>query len=207
MYIFTRTATIDMGRTAEAFGGATELSRKVTELTALPVTTWYQQFAPTGPAVVWTARMEHLDEMDRAFETLMTSDDYKDAVAELDEFFTAPLVDNIIEIVAGSPPATALPIVSAVWATATNGHLRAAMHWGADLAERLERSMDVPTIFGRGLYGDYGTMVWASYFDDVVALEGTQAKLAGDEMLQAVMDEGAHNCREGAIAVVMRKLD
>lgn len=128
-------------------------------------------------------------------------------MAELDEHFVGPTVDNLYEVIAGTPPSTPSPIVSMVQATAVNGHLRAAMHWGADLSERFARSMDVPTIFARGLWGDYGTLAWASYFDDINAVEGTQAKLASDEMLQAVMDEGAHNCREGAIATLSRRLD
>ncbi|MDH3680425.1 MAG: hypothetical protein OEV40_10810 [Acidimicrobiia bacterium] len=207
MFIFTRIRTIDPGRVGDAMTLATETSGMVRELTGLTGNTWYQTFAPTGPAIMWTARLEHFEELDRAFETLRGSEAYLDRLAELDEHFVGPTVDNLFEVVAGTPPATPSPIVSMVQATAVNGHLRAAMHWGADLAERFGRSMDVPTIFVRGLYGDYGSMAWGTYFDDINALEGTHAKLTADEMLQAVMDEGAHNCREGAIATVARRLD
>ena len=49
-------------------------------------------------------------------------------------------------------------------------------------------------------------MFWASYYDDINQVEGTHAKMASDEMLQAVVDEGAHNCQPGAIQTMMRRL-
>jgi hypothetical protein len=207
MYIFSRSRTIDPARGSEALEGATELSRKVEALSDLTISTWYQQYGPTGPAIRWTARLEHLEDFDKGFERLMAAGDYHDAVAEVDELFIGSVLDDLFEVVAGTPPATATPIASSVQATAANGHVRAAMHWGADLAERFSRSMDVPTVFVRGLYGEYGTIGWASYFDDINQVEGTNAKMAADEMLQAVVDEGAHNCQPGATAVLMRKLD
>jgi len=207
MFIRSRYRTIDPGRASEALAGATELSRKVETLTDLTVSTWLQQFGPTGPAVRWTARLEHLEEFDKAFERLNASSDYHDAVAEVDELFIGAVLDELFEIVAGTPPATPTSIATNVQATAANGHVRAAMHWGADLAERFSRSMDVPTIFVRGLYGAYGTIGWASFFNDINEVEGTQAKMAADDMLQAVVDEGAHNCQPGATAVLARRLD
>ena len=207
MFIFSRCRTIDPGRMTEALAGATELSRTVESLSDLTLSTWYQQYGPTGPAIRWTVRMDHLEALDQAFETVMASSAYQDALAEADELFIGTVLDDLFEVVAGTPPATAAPIVSSVQATAANGHVRAAMHWGADLAERFGRSMDVPTLFFRGLYGSYGNIGWASYFDDINQVEGTNAKLATDEMLQAVIDEGAHNCQPGATGVLMRKLD
>lgn len=207
MYIFSRSRTIDLGRNSEALSGATESARRVEELTDLTVSTWHQQFALTGPAIVWSARAEHMEAFYRAFELINASESYQDFTAELDECFTGPAVDNMVQIVAGTPPAAPTPLVSIVQATATNGHLRAAIHWGSDLAERVSSSLDAPTIFGRGLYGAYGTLMWGSYFEDINAVEGTQAKLATDEMLQAVIDEGGHNVQPGAMATLMRKLD
>ena len=207
MFIFSRCRTIDPGRGSDAVAGATELSRKVETLCDLKFSTWFQQYGPTGPAIRWTARLEHLEEFDQAFERLMASDDYHDVVAEVDELFVGSVLDDLFEVMTGTPPATATPITTSVQATAANGHIRSAMHWGADLAERFGRSMDVPTLFVRGLYGSYGSIGWASYFDDMNEVEGTHAKMAADEMLQAVVDEGAHNCQPGATAVLMRKLD
>jgi hypothetical protein len=207
MFIFSRRRTIDSGRGGDALAGAVELSRRVEALTDLTFSTWLQQFGPTGPAIRWTARLEHLEDFDTASRLLMASDDYHDAVAEVDELFIGDVIDDLFEVVAGTPPATTTPIATSVQATAANGHVRAAMHWGADLAERFSRSMDVPTVFVRGLYGAYGTISWASYFSDINQVEGTQAKMAADEMLQAVVDEGAHNCQPGATAVLARKLD
>lgn len=207
MYVFSRCRTIDPARGGDALAGATELSRKVESLTDLKMTTWLQQYGPTGPAIRWTTRLEHLEDFEKAFERLTPSDDYHDAVAEVDEMFIGPVLDDLFEVVAGTPPPTATPIAATVQATAANGHIRAAMHWGADLAERFSRSLDVPTLFVRGLYGSYGTIAWASYYDDINQLEGTHAKMATDEMLQAVIDEGAHNCEPGAVGYMMRKLD
>jgi hypothetical protein len=206
MFIFSRQRTIDPGRVAEAMSGATGIAKMVGELTDLQVTPWYTQYAPTGPAVTFTVRLEHLEQFDAAFEVMMASSDYQDALAELDESFTGPVIDNMVQIVGGTPPKKATALVTAVQATAMPGHLRAAMHWGTDVAERVGRSLDVPTLFGRNLWGDYGGMMWASYYEDSNALEGVQAKFGADEMLQAVVDEGTHNCQPGAIAVVMRQL-
>ena len=207
MYIFTRARTIDPGRGNEALAGAVELTAKINEVIDVPVTAWYQQYALTGPAINWTARLDHLEDLDRTMAELRASTDVQDLMAELDESLIGPVVDNMIEIIAGTPPTTATPVVSTVQATAANGHYRAAVHWGADLAERFGTSMNVPTIFARGLYGNYGTILWASYCDDMNQLEGTHAKLATDEMLMAVMDEGAHNCAPGAVAMTMHRLD
>ena len=207
MYIFTRARTIESGRTQEALAGAAELAAKVTEAVDLSVSAWSQQYAPTGPAIMWTTRLDHLEEYDRATEEMFASSEILDTAAELEESLTGPIVDHMIEVVGGELPTTAAPFVASVQATAVNGHMRAAMHWGADVAERYSTSMNVPTVFGRELFGYYGSLVWASYFDDVRAYEAVQAKLAADEMLQAVMDEGAHNCLPGAVATVMRRLD
>ncbi|MEL7155676.1 MAG: hypothetical protein AAFN30_03650 [Actinomycetota bacterium] len=207
MFIFTRTRTIDPARAMDALTGATELSRTVESLSDLSLSTWFQQYGPTGPAIRWTARLEHLEDYDKAFERLVASEAYHDAVAEVDELFIGMVTDDLLEVVAGDLPSTPTPITASVQATAANGHIRSAIHWGADLAERFGRSLDVPTIFVRGLYGTYGTIAWGSFFDDINQVEGTHAKMATDEMLQAVIDEGAHNCQPGASAVLMRKLD
>lgn len=207
MYIFTRARNIESGRTQEALAGAVELTAKVNETIGPTVSTWSQQYAPTGPAILWTSRLDHLEEYETATEQMFASSEVLDMGAELEESLTGPVVDHMIEIVAGDLPTTPTPFVASVQATAVNGHLRAAMHWGADVAQRYATSMDVPTIFGRDLFGYYGSVVWATYFDDVNSYEAVQAKLAADEMLQAVMDEGAHNCCPGAIATVMRRLD
>ncbi len=207
MYIFTRVRNIEGGRYQEALAGAVELAAKVNETVDLTVSTWSQQYAPTGPAIVWTTRLDHLQEYETATEQMFASSEILDMAAELEESLSGPVVDHMIEIVAGELPTTATPFVASVQATAVNGHLRAAMHWGADLAQRYSASMDVPTVFGRDLFGSYGSVIWASYFDDVSGYQTVQGKLAVDEMLQAVMDEGAHNCQPGAIATVMRRLD
>ncbi len=206
MYIFASIRNLDWARSSDAIEAGARIVATMSDLTGLPYTMWFQSFAPTGPALVFTTRIEHLEELDRSFATLMGSSDYQDQQAELDEYLIGSPVQNVIEPVAGTPPAELTPFVSSVQATATNGHLRAAMHWGADVAERFGSAMGVPTMFARGLYGHYGTLFWASYYDDVNAIEGTQAKMAADEMLQAVVDEGAHNVQPGAVATVMRKL-
>lgn len=207
MYIFTRCATIDPGRFSDALSGATALARTVERLTDRTLSTWYQQYAPTGPALRWTVRIEHLEDYEKMFRTATASTEYQDALAEVADCITGPVVDDLFEMVAGTPPTAPTPVATSVMATAANGHLRAAVHWGADLAERASRSLGVPTVFIRGLYGNYGTIGWASYFSDANELEGTNAKLAVDDMLQAVIDEGAHNCQPGVIGVLMRKLD
>lgn len=207
MFIFTRARNIEPGRTQEALAGAVELTAKANETIDLTVSTWSQQYAPTGPAIMWTARLEHLAEYETANEQMFASSELLDMAAELEESLTGPMVDHMVEVVAGDLPTTPTPFVASVQATAVNGHLRAAMHWGADLSQKYAAAMNVPTIFGRDLFGYYGSVVWASYFDDVAGYEDVQAKLAADEMLQAMMDEGAHNCVPGAIATVMRRLD
>ncbi len=207
MYIVSRTRNYDLGRTGEALAASTALATTTTDLTGVPTTTWLQTFAPTGPAIVWTARFEHLADFERFSTQLMGAAEYHDAMAELDDYLVGTATDAIFETVSGTPPAEVTPIISTVQARAVNGHLRATMHWGVDLAERFSRAMDVPTMFARGLYGFYGTVGWASYVEDMDGLEGTNAKLAVDEMLQAVMDEGAHNCQNGAVSALLRKLD
>ena len=206
MFIFSRQRTIDPARAGEAMSGATAITGVVKEASGMDVTAWYSQFAPTGPGITWTARLEHLEDLDVAFTELMASSDYLDATAELDESFTGPVVDSMVQLIAGTPPKTATPMTSVVQATAMPGHLRAAMHWGADVAERVGRSLDTPMIFGRSLFGAYGSMIWGAYYEDANDLEGTQAKFGADEMLQAVVDEGGHNCQPGAFSVVMRQL-
>jgi len=131
--------------------------------------------------------------------------DYHDAMAELDEYMTGSPVEALIEPM-GPPPSEPTPIVNTVQAVAANGHLRPTMHWGMDIAERFSRAMDVPTVFARSLWGHYGSVLWGAYFDDPDHLEETNAKMAADEMLQAVMDEGGHNVQPGAISAVMRRM-
>lgn len=206
MYIFTRIRTIDPGRDADAIAGGTDIAGFVSGVIDLDVHAWFTQFRPGGPALMWSTRFDTLEQLDNAWATLMADGEYHDRVAELDESFTGPIEDDLLQVVGGSPPKEPTPIVQLVQATAAPGHLRAAMHWGVDIAERFGRSLDVPTMFARSMYGRYGALTWGSYFEDAVAVEGTQSKFATDEMLQAAVDEGAHNCQPDAIAWTASKL-
>ena len=206
MYIFARTRTIDPARSAGAVQAGVEAAAKADEVTGLTSTVWFQAFAPTGSALSWTTRFDHLADLDQAWLALMDDSAYHDAMAELEQYLTGPSVEAVIEPVGGTPPAEPTQVVTSVQATAANGHLRAAMHWGIDLADRVSRTLDVPTIFGRSLWGEYGTVFWASYYEDPTHVEETYAKLAADEMLQAVIDEGAHNVQPGAASWVMRRV-
>jgi hypothetical protein len=135
---------------------------QVESITDRSVSTWLQRYGYDGPALRWTTRLDHLEQLDKAFDLLMASADYHAAVAEADELFIGPVVDELFEVVSGTPPTAPTSVASTVQATAANGQIR---------------------------------------------VEGTHAKMAADDMLQAVIDEGAHNCQPGATVMLMHKLD
>lgn len=206
MYVFSRQRNIDPGRLADAVGGIKTLAAKVTELTGQTVTTWSATFTPTGPAVVATARFDSLADYQHLMDTVMASGEYLDLLAEANESFVGAPIDNLIHIVAGNLPSRPLPVAVVVQAAAMPGHYRSAVHWGSHCAESIGRALNVPVVFGTGMFGQYGTLVWGSYYDDLAGYETTNAKLGTDDMLQAIIDEGAHNCQPGAVQFLMRQL-
>ncbi len=207
MYIFSRRRLIHPGQFRQALGEGVAVAATVTELTDVPVMVWMSQYDPEGAAMVWSARFEAMTDLEAAFGQLMDSNDYQDQVEALDELFTGQAVDNLIQIVAGGLGDAPAPMVSVIEATAANGRQQQALAWGADIAEKAARSLDLPVAFGIGAYGRYGSLGWITSYEDVASIDDARGKLMADAVLQEAIDDGAGNVQDDATSILLRRLN
>ena len=82
---------------------------ELTRSTGLTVFTWSTLLSDDTGTLFWTSRVDHLDELVRADETLSASEDFMSWVNSNDELFVGELSDLVLEVISGAPTAPRHP--------------------------------------------------------------------------------------------------
>src|SRR3990170_3888776 len=115
MYIFARSRRLNPGSVRAGIAAAVEGGSKASELIGQPVFVWTSVLSPTVGTIVWSMRVDDLDELIGFGDTIAADDGFEEWVRSTDDLFSGPLTDSAAEVLAGEPtgpPADYLSVVA-----------------------------------------------------------------------------------------------
>jgi hypothetical protein len=207
MYLFARSRSIAPARMRAAVGVAVEAASRVREMTGLTIWVWSPVLSQQITSVAWTTRVEHLSELEAADAKIMASTEFGDWVEQNDALFTGPLDDAVTQVLYGTPSDEPGAYVQVVRAICANGSVAEAMGFGAEIAEASSRITGLSTMFGAGLTGSYGGVVWITGASDLAAVETANAALAANDDWAKLVDRAGHAFQPGVTGSLLRRLN
>ncbi len=190
MYVFSRMRHVNSASVREAVAAAVEVAGKVSSIAELDVSTWMTLASPAVGRITWSAMFDSVQQLVTVNQKLADSSDYGDWVDANDKLFDGPSEDALIQLVHGAPdPARTVNFVTATTAVCANGKLSAAMAAGVEVAEAATKISNIPTLFGAGQTGLYGSVVWLAAAETMGELEQGTAALAADPSWAQRLDE------------------
>lgn len=170
-----------------------EICGKVADTTGLDVSAWMAYMSPSSGTITWSAWVEHLGEMEVAFDKLAVSNDYIESVEHAARLFTGPAVDGLDQLIHGAPAAEGpKPAYATVVRTAAvNGKLGAAFAAAVELAEAAAAITGNPTRVLAEVTGQFGGIGWLAGHESLEAIAAGQAKLDGDSSWLTLVDKVA----------------
>lgn len=206
MYIVARSRRINQAMARVAVAAAVEAGTRGSEIIGLPVFVWSSVFSADGPAVSWTARVEHLADAIALDDTLFADEGFAQWVEDNDGLFVGPTSDLISQVVSGAPTGPPKGYVQATRAVCANGSLGEGMGLGAEVAETATRITGVPVMFVTPVAGAYGAVGWISSVDDLADVEAANAALAADDDWLKLVDRAGHAFAPGTSSMMLRRI-
>lgn len=182
MYLFTRAGRFGPGATRDVVSFVGEVTEKARQDTGLDLHAWTATMSPELGTVVWAAFVQDLEHLEQAADKLAASDSFTDLLDRGAKLFVGPVTDGLAQVVAGEfdPSAPTPHYVTSARAVAANGHLRAALDGGVEIAEAVTRITGVPSLFLVSSTGPYGGCAWTNGFADIGQLEHAESALMAD---------------------------
>ena len=163
---------------------------------------WTSVFSAEGPAVSWTARVEHLADAVAIDDRLFADEGFAQWVEDNDGLFVGPTSDVISQVVHGAPTGPPKGYVQVTRAVAANGSISEAMGLGVEIAESAARITGIPVMVVTPVVGDYGAVGWISTVDDLAELEAANAAMSADEDFLKLVDRAGHAFTPGASSMM-----
>jgi hypothetical protein len=207
MYLFARSRNISPAKMRAAVGFAVEAASRVREVTGLTIWVWSPVLSRDISSVAWTTRVEHLDELEAADSKVMASTELGDWLEQNDALFTGPLDDTVTQVLYGTPSDEPSAYVQVARAVCANGSVTEAMGFGAEIAEAASRITGLQTMFGAGLTGSFGGIVWITGAPDLAAVETANDALAANDEWGKLVDRAGHAFQPGVAVSLRRRLN
>lgn len=181
MYLFSRTSVADPAKFNDAAAFAVDISATVSSISGLEVSCWTVVYgAPLG-TVVWSATVESHGAMAAASEKLLADTGYMEKVEAASDLFVGNAEDQLVDMVAmvGDGGHTG-EYASVVTAQCAGGHAAEAMAFGVDILNYTAGLTGLDGVFGRSLYGAWGSVGWISLAASLDQVESANAAMAAD---------------------------
>jgi hypothetical protein len=179
MYLFSRTVRLAPGNTKAAMTWATSITEKVNQISDLPVALYLQTFSPEVGRMAWSTFAPDLAALEAVNDKLVADDSYLALVDSGAKFALGGADDLLSQVVYGAPdPARQVEYVSTVTTTCANGAVMRGIELGVEIAQRVEKVIGLPGLFGTAVTGNYGSVGWITGYTDVAEMERAQAALA-----------------------------
>ncbi len=162
MFIVGRTRRVNQAKGRAAVAAAVEAGVRGADITGLPIFVWTSIFSADPPAVMWSARVEHLADAVAADDALFGDEGFAQWAEDNDGLFDGPSSDVISQVVYGAPDGPPKQYVQVTRAVCANGSLGEAMGLGVELAETAARITGVPAMFVTPVIGEFGAVAWLS---------------------------------------------
>jgi hypothetical protein len=190
MYLFSRRARIAPGSTRAAMTWATGITEKVNQITALNVGLYAQTFSPEVGTLAWSTFVPDLVTLEAATDKLLVDDAYTSMLDEGAQYTMGGADDALVQIVHGEPdPNRPIEYVSTVEAVCANGSVVRGIELGVEIAQRAERAIGLPVLFGSVATGSYGAVGWFTGYADIGEFERAQQALAADAEFGTFVDK------------------
>ncbi len=190
MYLFSRRARLAPGNTRAAMAWASAITEKANQITGLGVGLYSVTFSPELGTLAWSTFVPDLVTLEAANDKLLVDDGY---VAMLDDgakYMTAGADDALVQIVAGDvDPSREVNYATIVQTSCMSGNVVRGIEVGIEIAQRAEKVMGTPVMFGTSVTGIYGEVGWFSGYADVQSMEHAQAALNADTKFGEFVDK------------------
>jgi hypothetical protein len=206
MYIVGRSRRINQARGRAAVAAAIEAGSRASEIVGLPVFVWSSVFSADGPAVSWSARVEHLADAVALDDKMFADEGFAQWVEDNDGLFLGPTSDVISQVVHGAPTGPPKAYVQLTRAICANGSLSEGMGVGIELAETAERITGMPVMFVTPVVGDYGGVGWMVTAEDLAEVEAANAALSTDDDWLKLVDRAGHAFNPGTSSIILRRI-
>lgn len=210
MYLFSRTARLERGRTREAMAWAVGITEKVNQITSLNVGLWTTALSPGVGTLSWTTVVENLTQVEDAEAKLMVDDGYVDLVDQGAQFRSGDAVNDIVgQIVSGELDPSRQPTHAAVVeATLAPGGFAKGVEAGIEIADRVTKLCGLPTVFMIASTGRYGGVAWLTTASSLAELEQAEQATNGDPDFIRYIDEVAPKVyqAQGTMQTLFRRI-
>ena len=193
MFLFNRTVTLE-GNPRDTIPWALDMTTFVNEHTDLHVGLWSVMFgAPIG-TMVFSTFVDSRAIFEASTRSLMTNDEYLAKIDQALEWTAAPPTDTLREVVhqgggeyRRAEVGNAVQIITAEVAAGQYGY---AMTWCAEITDLVSSITDVPALFLKDVYGQFGQVTWLASFTDLTEVDRAQEALNKDPDYLAKVDNG-----------------
>jgi hypothetical protein len=206
MYLFARTRSVNPGTLRDGIAAAVEVGAKASDIMGAPIFVWTTVLSPDVGAIMWSMRVDHLDELMTGGDAIAADDDFAEQLASTDGLFTGPFNDAVSQVISGEPSGPPAPYISVVTATCANGSLSEGMAIGVEIAEMATSLTSNATMFVASLFGDYGAVGWISGAADLATLEADNEVLSADAEWLKLVDRAGHAYAPGVTGRLLRRL-
>jgi hypothetical protein len=206
MLLFGRRRTMNPDRSRAAVGFAMEVAGRVREVSGQDVFAWTTVWSPPAGTILWSARVEHLSQLETVNEKMAADTGLMDFIEEAGDLFVGPVSDSLIQVVHGTPDAAPMSYVGVVQATCLPGKLSGAMAFGAEVADAVTRVTGRSCLFCASLSGDWGGVSWITGSPDADSLQEDNDTWSGDAGAVAMMDKAGEFFQPAASTTFLRRL-
>jgi hypothetical protein len=170
---------------------ATGITEKVNQITGLNVSLFALTFSPEVGTLSWSTFVPDLPTLEAANDKLLVDDAYVSMVDDGAKFALGGPDDVLLQIVSGeADPSRQIEYATVVSTTCATGSVVKGIEVGIEIAQRAEKALGTPVLFGTGVTGNYGAVSWLSGYADAASLERSQQALAADAKFAEFVDKG-----------------
>ncbi len=190
MYIFSRTARIAPGNTKEAMTWAAAVTEKVNQISGLTVGLYMQMFSPEVGRLAWSTFAPDLAALEAATDKLAADDAYLALVDSGAKFALGGADDTLGQIVYGEPdPNRQIEYVTTVGTTCANGSVMRGIELGVEIAQKVEKTTGLPSLFLTASTGNYGSVAWITGYANIQEMEAATAAIGADMKFGEFVDK------------------
>lgn len=206
MYLFSRRRQVNLASGRAALGMVVEGAHRASEISGLDVRAWSVVYSPEVGTVVWSARIEDLEQLEVANDKLQASNEFGDFVEQNDKLFSGPLQDNLSQVISGQFSAQIPEYITTVQARPSPGSLSNSVTLGIEIAEAASRITGIPTMLTSTITGPYGGLTWITGTQDLKTGAAAQERLMADPAWMALLERASSAYMPDAMQTILRRL-
>lgn len=190
MHLFSRRVQF-VGPASDVDAHARGLRDYVANKAGEDVGLWAGWFGVPVGTFVYTVGLDGLSGVGALFSKFAGDATYEQMVAKGEHWVTGPVEDALSEPLHGGTgePAPVGSVATVTSAVITGGRYAAAVTWGIDVSQHVEKVTGSPVMFGMDMFGTFGAVSWIGIAPDLVAADEANAKLNADATYLAKLGE------------------